>query len=718
VTESAVQSESADGLAATGTDAVALIRFNLLGAFRILLLDAGNREAEARLGETLGRKAQALLAYLAAMPGHRASRERLASLLWGERFDEQARQSLRQTLMALRRSLQTLAPGLLVIDRSDVGLATGCFTTDLADFERAAALPDTQNLQAAAALWRGDFLAGLDIPSPEYEDWLRVLRDTWHLRRIAAQMRLAQHLLDAGAGHDALLAVTALVDLDPLNEAARRLELVIVARFSGTAAALKRYQRFVGLLDSELGVAPEMETRALVARLGESQLGAVQAGAVQAGAVQAETGQVAILDAAAAITTIKAEAVVVSSPWRRFSAAATAMLAVAVLAGGIAWHLSHGEQDVGVRPPMSFHVTAHVTATGNDAGGAFRETLKTRLALLPFASLATEPRSAAFTIEAAASPAGQQNGPSQVVSLRLIDAASGRTVWADSQAVAPDAIERVAASGAVRLYVELLAHLQQRRGPPPPIAPALQPGWDAVAKGITRQGVAEGRRFFQAAVDAAPQDAGAHLGLAHYISLDLVNRWSREREADILRATASLDHALQQMPRSTTAYFTIGVIHKSQRDYARSLAAFEVVLAIDPRDSLANSQVAHIQLLTGNISEGVARAEMAIQLHPNSRAIDRAYFYAGMGHLLAGDYVQAERRLARAIAANPHLPDSYVWRVSALAQAGRQAEAEALYAEMMKRFPWWNVDHHLTQVLDRSVMDRFVAGLAKVAKPG
>jgi DNA-binding SARP family transcriptional activator/tetratricopeptide (TPR) repeat protein len=704
VIESAVQRKNAGGLAATGTDAAGLTRFNLLGTFRILLFDAGNRsEAEARLGETLGRKAQALLAYLAATPGHRASRERLASLLWGERFDEQARQSLRQTLMALRRSLQTIAPGLLVIDRNEVALAPGCFTTDLADFDRAAALSDIQNLQIAAALWRGDFLAGLDIPSPEYEDWLRALRETWHLRRIAAQMRLTQHLLEAGAGHDALLAATALVDLDPLNEAARRLELVIVARFSGTAAALKSYQRFVSLLDSELGVAPEMETRALVARLGGAQ----------PGAAQLEAGQVAILDAAA-VTTIEAEAVAVPSLWRRFSVVAAAMLAVAVLAGGIAWHLLDREQNVGARPPMSFHVAA----TGNDAGGAFRETLKTRLALLPFASLAAEPRSAAFTVEAVTSPAGQQNAQTQAVSLRLIDAASGRTVWADSQAVAPDAMERAAASSAVRLYVELLAHLQQRRGPPPPITPALQPGWDAVAKGITRQGVAEGRRFFQAAVDAAPQDAGAHLGLAHYISLDLVNRWSREREADILRAMASLDYALQQMPRSTTAYFTIGVIHKSQRDYARALAAFEVVLAIDPRDSLANSQVAHVQLLTGNIGEGVARAEMAIQLHPNSRAIDRAYFYAGMGHLLAGDYVQAEQRLARAIAANPHLPDSYVWRVSALAQAGRQAEAEALYAEMMKRFPWWNVDHHLTQVLDRSVMDRFVAGLAKVAKPG
>lgn len=683
------QREKAGG---AGSD---LTRFALLGPFRIQ--PAGDVEAEP-----LGRKAQALLAYLAATPGHRAPRERLASLLWGERFDEQARQSLRQTLMALRRSLDVVAPGLLIADRGEVALAADRFTTDLAGFEQAAA-GDVAGLQAAAALWRGTFLADLDIPSPEYEDWLRGLRETWRLRLLTVRMQLAQQLLAAGEGADALLAGAALVELDPLNEAARRLELAIVARFSGAAAALKSYRRFVELLDSELGVEPEAETRALIARLGDAQPDDARALA----SIGGECLPPAVVDA---------EVVAIVRPWRSIAVAAVALLAIAAAAGGVGWRLlgPGSEQAAIARPAMSFHVAA----INGDAGGDFHDALKTRLALLPLASLAAERRAAAYSVEATVHPPGRSAAEASAVSLRLIDTITGQTIWADSQTMVADAAGRVAASSAVRLYAELLVHLQQRRGPPPPVAAALQPGWDAVANGITRQGVAEGRKFFQAAVDATPQDAGAHLGLAHYISLDLVNRWSREREADFLQAMASLEYALQQMPRSTTAYFTIGVIHKARRDYARALSAFEVVLAIEPRDSMANSQVAHINLLLGNIGEGVARAEMAIQLNPMSRAIDRAYFYAGMGHLLAGNYAQAEQRLARAIAANPHLPDSYVWRVSALAQAGRQNEAEALYAEMMKRFPWWNVDHHYTQAIDRSVMDRFVVGLAKVARPG
>lgn len=686
-------SRLAEQMGESGTGS-GLTRFALLGPFR--LQPAGGVEAEA-----LGRKAQALLAYLAATPGHRATRERLASLLWGERFDEQARQSLRQTLMALRRSLDAVAPGLLLTDRGEVALAADRFVTDIADFERAAADSQAAGLQVAAALWRGAFLADLDIPSPDFEDWLRGQRETWRLRQVSVQMQLAQRLLAAGDGAGAVLAAAALAELDPLNEAARRLELAILARFSGTAAAMKSYQRFAELLDSELGVAPEAETRALVARLADPG--------------EAET-VASVLGNRPPPVVIDAQTATIVPPWRRLAIAAAALLVVTAGALAVGWRLQGpgSEQAQIAKPRMSFHVVA----AGNDAGNGFREALKTRLALLPLATLTTESRAAAFAVEATVLPAGQEAAGAQAVSLRLIDTVSGRAVWADSQTIAADAMERAAASSAVQLYAELLLQEQQRLGPPVPTPARLQPGWDATAKGITRERVADGRGFFQAAVNESPDDAAARLGLAHYISLDLVNRWSRERDADALTAMQSLEFVVQQMPRSMAAYFTIGVIHKARRDYARALAAWQVGLAIEPRDATTHSQIAHVNLLLGNVQEGIERAELAIRLHPTSRAVDRTYFYAGMGYLLAGDYQKSEQRLAQAAAANPHLPDVYVWRVSALALAGRQAEAEVLYAEMMKRFPWWNVDVHYTQAIDRSVMDRFVAGLAKVAKPG
>src|SRR5215470_5516207 len=72
------------------------LRLQLLGGFS-LGLGAG------RSVNPGARKARALLAYLALPAGRTHSRDKLASLLWGDTGDEQARQSLRQTLVALRR---------------------------------------------------------------------------------------------------------------------------------------------------------------------------------------------------------------------------------------------------------------------------------------------------------------------------------------------------------------------------------------------------------------------------------------------------------------------------------------------------------------------------------------------------------------------------------------------------------------------------------------
>jgi DNA-binding SARP family transcriptional activator len=51
------------------------------------------------------RKAGLLLAFLAMQPGGRATREQAIAVLWSDRADTQARASMRQELVALRKAL-------------------------------------------------------------------------------------------------------------------------------------------------------------------------------------------------------------------------------------------------------------------------------------------------------------------------------------------------------------------------------------------------------------------------------------------------------------------------------------------------------------------------------------------------------------------------------------------------------------------------------------
>src|SRR5262249_26350959 len=61
----------------------------------------------------LPRKGQALLASLAVRPGQAHARDKLATLLWADRGDAQARDSLRHTLVELRKVFPEQSPSLI-----------------------------------------------------------------------------------------------------------------------------------------------------------------------------------------------------------------------------------------------------------------------------------------------------------------------------------------------------------------------------------------------------------------------------------------------------------------------------------------------------------------------------------------------------------------------------------------------------------------------------
>ncbi len=128
------------------------------------------------------RKAQALLAYLALPPGRAHPRDKLATLLWGDTAEEQARASLRQALFALRKALPA---GTLVSEGETIGLNAEAVAVDAAAFERRVAAGTPAALEEAAGLYQGDLLAGLAVKEAAFEEWL--LGERERLRELALE---------------------------------------------------------------------------------------------------------------------------------------------------------------------------------------------------------------------------------------------------------------------------------------------------------------------------------------------------------------------------------------------------------------------------------------------------------------------------------------------------------------------------------------------------
>ena len=234
---------------------MARLQLRLLGGFD---LQAGPGQAvPIRL-----KKAQALLAYLACHPGRSHRREKLATLLWPEMDDWQARANLRKVLFVLRRGLSVISPSLR-LDEDTVTLDTAALDVDVLAFQRLARRADPEALQQAVDLYRGDLLEGLGVTEAPFEEWLVAERE--RLRELALET-LAKLLADQTKSEESGAAIATalrLLALDPLQEAVHRALMRLYVRDGRRDAALRQYQSCVDTLRRELSVEPEAETRQL-----------------------------------------------------------------------------------------------------------------------------------------------------------------------------------------------------------------------------------------------------------------------------------------------------------------------------------------------------------------------------------------------------------------------------------------------------------------------
>ncbi|HEX7199449.1 MAG TPA: BTAD domain-containing putative transcriptional regulator, partial [Dongiaceae bacterium] len=222
---------------------------------------------ECRLGK-LPEKARALLGYLAAQGGQAVSRERLADLLWPYQGSEQARHSLRNCLLELRKALGPSAARYLVADFANCRIQDA--VVDLDRFEGLSRSHSRPELQAAAELYRGEFLADFDIDSEPFQEWLAAERD----RTLALICDILQRLTaaqDAAGEPDAAIqSGRRLVALDPLSELGQRALMRAYARAGRRGEALRQYKSCAETLKRELGVAPDAETQALAHEMARS----------------------------------------------------------------------------------------------------------------------------------------------------------------------------------------------------------------------------------------------------------------------------------------------------------------------------------------------------------------------------------------------------------------------------------------------------------------
>ncbi|HEX5387374.1 MAG TPA: protein kinase [Gemmatimonadales bacterium] len=273
------------------------------------------------------------------------------------------------------------------------------------------------------------------------------------------------------------------------------------------------------------------------------------------------------------------------------------------------------------------------------------------------------------------------------VTARLTEVASGRHLWsrrfdrdvADVFAVQDEIAASIVAALRAALFEDLGTPVSRRYTD-------NVAAYNLYLKGRyawnlrTREGTAEGIRYFEDAIAEDPDYALAYTGLADCYALQLDYRGVPVAEG-LLKAEEMALRALALDDRLAEAHTSLGwvqFIYEWDWDAARR--SFERAIELDPRYATAHQWYAWLLIALGCGDDALAEGRAAAELDPGSVSIRR-----GLGWLYyqTRRYDAAEEHLRRALGMNPTQEETH--RVLGLVrlQQGRYAEAEAELCEAM-----------------------------------
>ena len=194
---------------------------------------------------------------LALADGAAVLRTRLSALLWEDRGEEQARNSLRQAFTALRKVFADHNGFPFVISEEDAAIDLTQISVDVLQLGETTA--GSEHSTANEVCW-GEPLEGLSLSGQEIEHWLLTERQkisTQYCERLSGKI---EDLQAAGDLSSAAITAHALLRADPVDEPAHRVIMQAHIEAGEPARALKQFQLCTDALQSGLGLAPGADT--------------------------------------------------------------------------------------------------------------------------------------------------------------------------------------------------------------------------------------------------------------------------------------------------------------------------------------------------------------------------------------------------------------------------------------------------------------------------
>jgi TolB-like protein/DNA-binding SARP family transcriptional activator len=632
------------------------IEIRLLGPFEI-------RDGAGRLVAIRAKKNRALLAALALAPSQSLSRERMTGLLWSERGDAHARNSLRQALLGLRADLAAADPRAVDIRDDGARINRAHADVDVLEFQRLAASDDVAVLRRVLSLYRGELLADTYVKDPQFEEWLAAERQRLAETAGSVMERLSAH----ESGRARIELAIRLVALDPLREASHRLLMQAHLDAGERALALRQYEACRQILRDELQISPGEQTEALRRRCLDAP----------------NSPHKALPNGKAAPPNSKTVAQA-ANPAKPSSATDDRPL-------------------VAVLPLQSFGSGAEMEnfcdgltediITGLSRMAAIR--VVARSTMFTYKHRAVDIRSvgrdlgARYVLEGSVRTSGRRTR----VAAQLIDGVDGHHVWAEQIDRANGEIfelqNDITRSVVASVQAQVIFNEGRPHGESEEHAKAsrlLARSWQRFL-GLTRDSLAECRALAERALALEPGNPTAHRMLAaaiyHPVYMGFVP-WERQT-LDQLYAHART--AIESEGADEYCHWAMECAYLLRGEHGLAAASLRRALEINPNFALGHGSMGTVLAWGGEPDESVKNNELALRLHPQDPSNFFRHFGLSLAHYLAARPDKAIAHAQLAVQARQGWWLGRLVYAASLVQADRLQDAERIAGELRLQRP-------------------------------
>jgi adenylate cyclase len=316
------------------------------------------------------------------------------------------------------------------------------------------------------------------------------------------------------------------------------------------------------------------------------------------------------------------------------------------------------------------------------------------------------------------------------VSAQLSSAETGAQVWADRFEGGIGRLPELQIDFVARLARALDAQvtdapnlrvLRDRSSDPDAVDLALR-GWAELDKSPSEDSTIEAMSRFERALQLDPQLPQALVGMARALLIMVANGWSADPAQDTTRADELVTRVLAIEPSHAVARLVKADVLKTRRQFDQAISELNVAIGHDRNLAAGYASAGATSVFAGRSAEAVPLLETAIRLSPRDPLVNVWQFQICHAHAHLAQWAQAIEWCRKSTATDAGYWLPYVDLAAAYAWTGRDVEARAAIAELLKLMPGYTVRKWADAGLSdnptfRAEYQRIVDGLRKAGLP-